>query len=89
MQVVAAMLMPFLGLVVVGAGLSSQRKRFFGLALLALVLVGLLMLPACGGGSGGGGGGGGNNTQPGTYSITVIGSSGGANHSAPVTLTVN
>lgn len=94
MQFFAALLMPFVGLVVVDAGMSSRRKRFFGLALLALVLVSLLMLPACGGGSsgggGGGGGGGGNNTPPGNYNITVTGSGGGgASHSAAVALTVN
>jgi Beta-propeller repeat len=89
-QFFAALLMPFVGLVVVGASMSSQRKRFFGLALLALVLVSLLMLPACGGGSGGGGGGGGgNNTPPGNYNIMVTGSAGGATHSAAVALTVN
>jgi hypothetical protein len=88
MQFFAALLMPFVGLVVVGAGMSSQRKRYFGLALLALVLVSLLMLPACGGGSGGGGGGG-NNTPPGNYNIMVTGSGGGVSHSAAVALTVN
>lgn len=32
---------------------------------------------------------GGGNTTPGTYNITVVGTSGGVNHSAPLTFTVN
>ena len=91
LQILAAVFAPLLGIAFVGGGISSRRKRLFGILLLALTLAGLMVLPACGGGSssgGGGGGGGGTNTSPGTYNITVIGSAGGVTHSAPLTLTV-
>jgi len=89
-QVYAAMIMPLIGLVAIGARFSSRRKRLFGFALLALALSGLLMLPACGGSSGGGGGGGGgNNTPPGNYNILVTGTAGSTTHNTTVALTVN
>ncbi|MGC2822328.1 MAG: hypothetical protein WA198_21735, partial [Candidatus Sulfotelmatobacter sp.] len=84
-------------------GTRSRRKKPHKLALpaalLGLFLLGLL-LSSCGGGgtngSGGGGGGGGGvggqqqGTQPGTYTITVIGTSGTLTHqAAAVTLLVN
>jgi hypothetical protein len=55
-EILAALLVPVLGIVVLGAGVSSRRKRFFGLMLISLTLAGLLMLPSCSGGGGGGGG---------------------------------
>jgi uncharacterized membrane protein len=79
-------------------GLAVRRRRAkfripaFALGLLLLAL----LLPSCGGGSnggsGGGGGGGGQQqgSQPGTYTITVTGSSGTLTHAAStVTLIVN
>ena len=53
-----------------------------------------LLLPSCGGGTGNGGGGGGGGqqqgTQPGTYTITVTGTSGTLIHQAStITLVVN
>jgi hypothetical protein len=83
-------------------GTGSRRKKPGKLALpvslLGLFLLGLL-LSSCGGGgtnggTGGGGGGGGGTqqqgTQPGTYTITVIGTSGTLTHNAStVTLVVN
>jgi hypothetical protein len=58
-----------------------------GLFLLAFTLL------SCGGGTGIGGGGGGGQqqgTQPGTYTITVTGTSGTLSHAAsPVTLVVS
>jgi hypothetical protein len=82
-----AMLLPIGGIALLGAGSGSRRKRLFGFLLLGVVLMGLLMLPACGGSSGGGDGG--TNTPPGSYSITVSGQGGGATHSATLKLTVN
>jgi hypothetical protein len=82
-----AMFLPIGGIALLGMGKNSRRKRLFGILLLGIILMGLLMLPACGGS--GGGGGGGNNTAPGTYNITVSGQGGGASHSAPLTFTVH
>jgi len=77
-----------------GLALLRKRARLKGPAfLLGLVLLAFL-LPSCGGGgsNGGGGGGGGGQqqgTQPGTYTITVTGTSGTLSHQAtPVTLVV-
>jgi len=81
-----AMFLPIGGIALLGAGSASRRKRLFGFLLLGIILMGLLMLPACGGSSGGGGG---TNTPPGSYSITVSGQGGGATHSATLKLTVN
>ncbi len=89
-----------LWLVLPGLALLAGRRRAIELALPASIL-GLLLLaflfPSCGGaGSNGGGGGGGGSggqqqgTQPGTYTITVTGTSGTLSHQASgVTLIVN
>ena len=76
-------------------GTVQARKRAVWMAL-GLMLGTLLMLPACSGvssGGGGGGGGGHQGTLPGTYQITVTGTSPGiatnGAHSAQVTLVVN
>jgi hypothetical protein len=63
------------------------RSRLLGLFLLALVLT------SCGGGgsnggAGGGGGGQQQGTSPGTYTITVTGTSGSLSHAAPSTVTL-
>jgi hypothetical protein len=90
MQIFAAIVAPLFGIALIGGGVGSRKKRACGLLLLALVLIGIMALPACGGSSNNGGGGGGGTTTPaGTYNITVIGSAGGTTHSAPVALTVN
>jgi hypothetical protein len=70
---------------------TVPRRRLamgFALGLLAAVLG---LQAACGGSSsGGGGGGGGGGTQPGTFMVTVSGTSGATvETSAPVTLVVN
>jgi hypothetical protein len=82
-------------------GKMHPRRKCASLALPAYLL-GLfllaLLLPSCGGGGtngggggGGGGGGQGQGTKPGTYTITVTGTSGTLSHPAPgtVTLVVN
>jgi hypothetical protein len=75
-------------------GTAGRRRRHTRLtvpvSVLALFLLALL-LPSCGGGSNGGGGGGGGQqqgTQPGTYTITVTGTSGTLSHPAPSTVTL-
>jgi hypothetical protein len=76
------------GMVVVLGGRRRGRFRF----LLLMAALGILTcLPACSGVSSGGGGGK-QGTPPGTYTVTVTGSSSGATavtHSIPVTLVVN
>jgi len=87
--IVYAMFLPIAGIALLGAGNNPRRKRLFGFLLLGVVLMGLLMLPACGGSSSNGGGGGGGGTTPGTYSITISGQGASTSHSAPFTFTVN
>jgi Beta-propeller repeat len=59
------------------------------------ILLSVVLLPTCGGGSGGtggggtSGGGGSAGTQPGTYTVTVTGTSAGLSHAATFTLIVN
>ena len=83
--------------IVWGTGCSTKNRRVAGLAMFSLLVVFLLILTSCGGassgGSGGGGGGGHPGTPPGSYKITVTGSSAGtptdAGQSTQVTLVVN
>ena len=82
------------GMALIGAR-SRKRSRLGGLAsLLGLFLLAFTLLSCAGGtGTGGGGGGGGGQqqgTQPGTYTITVMGTSGILSQAAsPITLVVS
>ena len=75
---------------------STRRGSKLRLArsILALFLLGALLTSCGGGGSNGGSGGGGGiggqqqGTQPGTYTITVTGTSGSLTHNAPGTITL-
>ena len=89
-QIFYAFFLPLGGLAFIGAGFGSRKNALFGSLCLLLILTGALVLPACGGG--------GssppppppnNNTPPGSYNITVTGTSGGTAHSAQLALTVN
>ncbi len=89
--------LPALALLGTHSRRKQPRKLALPASLLALFLLGLL-LSSCGGagtngGGGGAGGGGGTQqqgTQPGTYTITIIGTSGTLTHNAStVTLVVN
>jgi hypothetical protein len=84
MPMVTALAFPFLGIALLGVS-NPRRRKLFGIVTIGLILMALMMLPACGSSSGGGGGGGGG----GTYSITVSGTAGSTTHSAPLILTVN
>ncbi|MDR3676337.1 MAG: choice-of-anchor D domain-containing protein, partial [Acidobacteriota bacterium] len=71
-------------------GMKLQRKVFrYGLGIAALMVLALAMA-ACGGGGGSGGGGYHDSGTPaGTYTLTVMGSASGLQHSTTLTLTVN
>jgi hypothetical protein len=81
-----AMLLPILGIVVIGAGFNSRPKKPVGTSLACLMISGLLFLAACGGGSSGGGGAGG--TPAGTYTISISGSAGSMVKTTKITMTV-
>jgi hypothetical protein len=89
--------LPWLALLV--TRFRKEHTRFALPAFLLGLLLLALLLPSCGGGGrngggtdGGGGGGGGGGlqqgTQPGTYTITVTGTSGTLSHPAPSTITL-
>jgi hypothetical protein len=88
-SILFAMLLPLTGFVCMGFGLAakcSRRKQFFGVWLASVAFLAIALQIACGGqGSGGRGGGGG--TPPGTYTISVTGTS-GVTHATAVTLNV-
>lgn len=88
LTVLASLLLPVLGIAVIGSGVGPRRKKLLGLLLVGIVLMGLVTLPACGSGSNGGGGGGGSGTPAGQYSITVSGAAGGTTHSTTFILSV-
>jgi hypothetical protein len=89
---VYALLLPVFGLAFLGAAVrpsGARRRKLVGLVVLGMVLMCLLLLPACGSSSGGGGGGGG--TPTGTYTITVTGTNGTTvvTGTPALTLTIN
>jgi hypothetical protein len=82
------MLLPILGIAVIGTGFSSRPKKLVGTSLACLMISGLVFLAACGGGgSGGVGTGGTGGTPAGTYT-SISGSAGAVVNATKVTLTV-
>jgi uncharacterized repeat protein (TIGR03803 family) len=73
-----------------GMGIPVRRRSWRTRLVLIIFIVTLIGgLLACGGGSGGGGGGGGNSgTTPGTYSVTITGTSGSTTATGIVIFTV-
>jgi len=70
--------------------LSRKCAKLRGLASLLGLFLLAFTLVSCAGGTGNGGGGGQQGTQPGTYTITVTGTSGPLSHAAsPVSLVVS
>ena len=86
-----AMLLPIGGLALLGTGITSGKKKVWGLLLGCLLFSTLIILPACGGSSSGGGGGGGGHpgTPAGVYTVTVTGTAGSLTHTATASVTVN
>jgi len=83
------MLLPILGVGLMGTGFGPRKKKWLGILLGCLLISGLMLLSACGGaGSGGGGGGGGGGTPAGTYSVTISGAAGSVVQKTTVTLIV-
>ena len=87
-----ALWVPMAGVVLAGISFSSRRKRNARLWILVLgfvLVASVIFQAACGGGSSPGGGGGGG-TPPGTYTITLTGTSasGSLHHSTTVMLKV-
>ena len=90
----SSLALPGLALLATRGRGTKRARRTLQASVLGLILLALL-LPSCGaagsnGGGGGGGGGGGQQqgTQPGTYTITVTGTSGTLSHQAPSTITL-
>jgi len=81
------------GICLIGARALGRSKLALPVSLIALFLLGMLLASCGGGGSNGsaGSGGGGvggqqQGTQPGTYTVSITGSSGTLTHQAPSTV---
>jgi hypothetical protein len=92
----AMLLLPIVGLSLIGAGFGSpslRRNRLLSLLLLGITVCAVIALPACGGGSKNTGGGGSSGTPAGSYTVTVTGKDAGgaaqSNTAVTVTITVN
>ncbi len=87
-----AMLLPMVGLTLLGARSRARSRKPLGGLLVCLMLSGLVWLAACSGtsssGGNGGGGGGGGRTTAGSYTVTVTGASGGLTQTATLPVTV-
>ena len=81
-----AMLLPIVGLAIVGRGFNSGREKLCEALLASGMILGLVLLSACGGGNATGGTGA---TPAGTYTISISGSAGSIVNISKVTLTVN
>jgi len=69
--------------------LPGRRRGWLAMLGLIAIFAALAGLSACGGGISGGGGPSNPGTTPGTYTVTVTGTSGSLTATTPVTLTVN
>jgi len=86
---VYAVLVQFQGLGIFGMlaiGSRGRKKKWILAILLALLVTSVLLMPACAGGTGIGQQK--QETAPGTYAVTVTGTSGSLQHALPLTLVV-
>jgi len=74
--------------VLVFFGIPARRRSWRNMLAILIALVALGALSSCGGKSNGGGGGGNPGTTPGTYTVTVTGTSGNITQTTTITLTV-